>query len=99
MCLVFLVVAGIIAAVAMKLTGVGDDVVNLPGPKDVRLSPLLQLLHFSCNHSSQLIFLFAVHLVMLLMEAVVPAGRCIDALLAIHFQFSYYRQWCSRPFV
>lgn len=36
MCLIFLVVAAIIAAIVLKITGVGDDVVKLPGPENVR---------------------------------------------------------------
>jgi hypothetical protein len=37
MCLIFLVTAAIIAAIVMKIAGVGEDKVKLPGPKDVRL--------------------------------------------------------------
>lgn len=39
MCLVFLVAAGIVTAIAMKILGVGDDGIDLPGPQndDVRL--------------------------------------------------------------
>ena len=34
MCLVFLVTAGIVAAIAMKISNVHDDVAKLPGPED-----------------------------------------------------------------
>lgn len=37
MCLVFLVAAGIIAAIAMKLLNLNDDVAKLPGPDNVRI--------------------------------------------------------------
>jgi hypothetical protein len=37
MCLIFLVTAAIIAAIVMKIAGVGEDKVKLPGPNDVRL--------------------------------------------------------------
>lgn len=37
MCLIFLVTAAIIAAIVMKITGVGDKKVKLPGRDDVRL--------------------------------------------------------------
>jgi hypothetical protein len=36
MCLVFLVAAAIVAAIVMKVTGIGGDKVKLPGPDKVR---------------------------------------------------------------
>jgi hypothetical protein len=37
MCLVALVAVGIVVAIVMKIIGVEDDVVDLPGPGDVRI--------------------------------------------------------------
>ena len=63
MCLIFLVVAAIIAAIVLKITGVGDDVVKLPGPENVspthpfvlhapsRFAPPLRLLRMICSMS------------------------------------------------
>lgn len=39
MCLLFLVVVAIAAAIGMKIAGVGKKTINLPGPNDVRNSP------------------------------------------------------------
>ena len=40
MCLIFLVAAGIVTAIALRIVGVGDDEIDLPGPgnDNVRLT-------------------------------------------------------------
>lgn len=44
MCLIFLVAAGIVTAIALRIVGVGDDEIDLPGPgnDNVRLIWLCQ---------------------------------------------------------